>query len=64
MAINGLIWSSKPEEHFFGLTILALDFQRPKNAGLQMSETVGSNILFRLRFRKAYQTYVLNCLRA
>ncbi len=64
MVTNGLIWSSEPVEYFFTLTILALNFQRPKSSVLEMSETVGSNILFTLRFRKAYQANVLNCLRA
>ncbi len=48
---------------FFTLTILALNFQGPQSAVLEMSETVGSNILFALRFRMAYQANVLNCLR-
>ncbi len=66
MATNGLIWSSEPMEYFcaFSFWILVLDFQRPKSAVLQMSETVESNISFTLRFFKAYHENVLNCLRA
>ncbi len=45
---------------FFKLTILVLDFEGPKSAVLQMSETVESNISSTLRFLKTYHENVLN----